>query len=968
MNKCFLTNTRNALLIAAWAAAAWTAAAQSATTLPFGVKIETYRSKEVGEIVFAVMLDQPFLAEEFEKSNFLRLTPLDPRAYLTYPKETRFEQKHATFYGRMRGEGVARVRVTYENVTENPDGSRRVSEQHGDLEISIPAEPGGPAAIFTEWARQQNLHFCHLLEAYPNDSFLQYALLQSKQRYGVTPPPLPSPASESKQVESSLYSFFSGSLAIQESLQRQSFGARGDAPQETHISSLTSPVVRTTDYAALLEKRKAAGGPPPERIELARAIPGDQYMLHVRSFDAARELFDLGDDWGGSLLRLMSVTARDDRLQDRFETQLIAPRSGVSQLFAENAVSEMALSGSDTALRDGSDLTIVFRVKRPDLFDAASATWLEAARAADPRIELREFNYRGKQIAARYTPDRRISSFVVRHDDLAVFSNSHVTIRRVVNTLLGSAGALYDEPDYAYVAGLLPPGEVAYFYASEAFLRRSISPQSKISEKRRRQCFNNLVMLNNASLLFRMENGRSPASLSELGAGRFIDAERLTCPHGGSYAFDADADTAACSLHNRLPLLTPNAELSVLKVSAVEREEYERYRDRCQAAWGDAFNPVAVRIRTQPSVRLEFCVLPMGPESLYEAFRSATDTRIAHAAPPPAASTTLLTLTAAPGRPRIGALLRDLPGIADVLAADPTLTDLNWIGDNVSVHLCDNDTIVEVDPTCLRTLSFFREIDVFDQSLAAGVVLATSLPAYATIELADADKAQRFLELLSSRLFLEHKSVYGFETRFDAYRLPDYQGFANYVVSYQFYALKLRLHVALTGDRLVAATTPKALRDVIDAVAARETAGQAAPPGGEAAHIRADISLAAMSAFKESLRLYWAEKSRLACHANITPVRHLAALYGAPLDQIDRLSQSKYGVTFFCPEGGRYEYDQARDQVTCSVHGNRQDSRQPQVIDRDSSFFRFVDSIDRISATIAFREDHALATLDIRRR
>ena len=41
-------------------------------------------------------------------------------------------------------------------------------------------------------------------------------------------------------------------------------------------------------------------------------------------------------------------------------------------------------------------------------------------------------------------------------------------------------------------------------------IRRLVGPAAKISEKRRLQCYNNLVMLNNASLFYRMENGRSP--------------------------------------------------------------------------------------------------------------------------------------------------------------------------------------------------------------------------------------------------------------------------------------------------------------------------------------------------------------------------------------------------------------------------------------------------------------------------
>src|ERR1700693_3763881 len=72
--------------------------------LPFTHKIEVYRDKEGQVLAFSLKLEQPFLAEEFEKSNYLRLAPLDRNAYLIYPPETRFRQKHAEFYGRLRGQ------------------------------------------------------------------------------------------------------------------------------------------------------------------------------------------------------------------------------------------------------------------------------------------------------------------------------------------------------------------------------------------------------------------------------------------------------------------------------------------------------------------------------------------------------------------------------------------------------------------------------------------------------------------------------------------------------------------------------------------------------------------------------------------------------------------------------------------------------------------------------------------------
>src|SRR5437764_752549 len=109
------------------------AVGRGAEPLPFEHKVEVYRDADGQTIVFALRLEQPFLAEEFEKSNYLRLQSLDHNSYLIYPAETRFHQKHAEFFGRLRAKGSAKLRLSYETVTENLDGSRKVDVRQGDV-------------------------------------------------------------------------------------------------------------------------------------------------------------------------------------------------------------------------------------------------------------------------------------------------------------------------------------------------------------------------------------------------------------------------------------------------------------------------------------------------------------------------------------------------------------------------------------------------------------------------------------------------------------------------------------------------------------------------------------------------------------------------------------------------------------------------------------------------------------------
>jgi hypothetical protein len=547
-----------------------------------------------------------------------------------------------------------------------------------------------------------------------------------------------------------------------------------------------------------------------------------------------------------------------------------------------------------------------------------------------------------------------------------LYSNSHRGIRALLDAATGKAPRLSDAPDYRYFTILLPPAAEAntgYFFASEAFLRRLLSPAEKISEERRLLCFNNLVMLNHGALLYRLEQGKAPPSLTDLYEGKFVDPSRVVCPHGGVYSWDTRQETCTCSLHNRLKYLTPNAELKVLKVSKNERDGYERYRKQFLSQWQSASTPIAARLSVGPRVRVELCVPPWTNHPLYQELRPWVGDTPQALGGGGIAKSAFLSVAAARGSRAVGEFLRTVPGINEALKADPTLTDLSWLGSRLAVHFCDSDKVLEFDPTQLRDQEVFGfKVSALQQALAGAVLLAAQVPSYVSVEVDDADKAARLLELLVQKLPLQKESYLNFPATFDAYRLPDYKKHRHYVLTFQVQVLKMRLHTALVGNRLVAATKEDILKEVIDAAQT--------PPGAAASrdHLFLRLNVRALNRFQENLRLSWSEKARRACHRNTISLYNLIKLYDVPIAEAPRLAEAIYGVRYFCPDHGTYEYDGRRDQVVCTVHGNRQDARQLLAPDRKSSFDEFLDSLDELTARVRFQEDGTYATLEIVRR
>ena len=275
------------------------------------------------------------------------------------------------------------------------------------------------------------------------------------------------------------------------------------------------------------------------------------------------------------------------------------------------------------------------------------------------------------------------------------------------------------------------------------------------------------------------------------------------------------------------------------------------------------------------------------------------------------------------------------------------------------MHFCDAHTVLEVDPTRLRNLHLPIPLGLTHQAGIAAGLFAAAAPVYVAIDIEDEDKADRFLSMLSSRIFLHQQNLGEIGSAIDAYQLPAYKNHQIFVVSYRVYAARVRFYVSVVGDQLVAATEPYVLNQVIDAAAEnpapREVSGQWAMR----------LNTTAMKKLKDDIRIYWEERSRRASHHNIMPIYTLIHLYGAELEEVDRISDAKYGVTYFCPDG-EYQFDADRDRVYSTAYGNREEARQQVANPAQSSFERTFNRLKDVMFSVEMKENCVRGELEIR--
>ena len=512
------------------------------------------------------------------------------------------------------------------------------------------AVPNTPAKTSLAWTAEEA---ARQLTLNPDDAYLQYVALQLARNEGKT-----------KQVagtirgfdrrrrrgperSADLFALFNGALAVQESLQLDTMLAdtrAGDeriadkSRQTIKIADLAGPTVKSHPWGKMLAAQSVARRTL-EVSKLAKCVPEDQYFVRFGSVNKLLEAVEGGDLWGAHLFSQATRSARTHRTTARLKTQLAVQTDPLTRPFYDMVVDEMAVTGSDLYFRIGSDVTLLFRIKQPEVFRMRMDGFLTAAE--ESRSDATRTT--GKVLDVEYvhvgTPDRELSVFsAYPRPDLHVRSNSRAALERVLETIAGRAQngpkntpPLGESTEFKYIRTLMPLGaeeEHGFIYLSDPFIRRVVGPELKLTNARRLLCYNHLRMIGHAAMLYRTQVGRPAASLDELAqrncAPGLFGEGNLQCPCGGEYQLSDDGTTGVCSHHGHARYLVPCREIPLTRVTKEEAARYKQFLDRYNSYWRTFFDPIAIRVQLTPKqYRAETIILPLIDNSIYSSMAMA---------------------------------------------------------------------------------------------------------------------------------------------------------------------------------------------------------------------------------------------------------------------------------------------------------------------------------------------------------
>jgi hypothetical protein len=741
---------------------------------------------------------------------------------------------------------------------------------------------------------------------------------------------------------------------------------------------------------------------------LARAVPEDYYYAEFRSFDKLLQVLDSGELWAAYIAVQTQFDAREPKVGERLRRQLALEMDPALRPFFEKAVAEVAVTGSDPFVRDGSDVTVLFHLKQPAAFRARLDGFVANTIKRRPDARRTTGSYMGVPYARVATPDRALD--VIAADptpDLHVRSNSEVAFRRVLEAVRGQAldgravRRLGDTAEFAYIRTLFLPGakeEDGLIYFSDPFIRRLSGPRIRLTERRRLLCGNHLHMIGHAALLYRTQLGKAARSVEELviagcSPGRFGEGS-LRCPDGGTYSLTADGTAGVCSCHGAANFLTPCCEIHLHQVTGEEADIYRAFLADYFQYWKTYFDPIALRVMVTPQrYRLETIVLPLIDNSIYTGLAKALRRRPESLDALPIPLGSIFSIAFQLPKDQLLRLIEDSQedeasgkqfGFSKEEAENMKRHCLDFLrqglGDYAGLHVYDAAPLIDLKVPEFLAMFVGYAGWAGDATDWAALVLQCGAaigflysPVYVAFPVNDTALVDQLLEDVDKVLAIlartGEKRGQWLAEQPDFYRLAK-QNRVIRSAGIRLGPVKVRVFWERIDNGLYVATK-RFILDDIWAVRAK-----AAPDATTIGHALVRVRPANWNKFLPERRLGWAENNREACLRNLGPLASVTRAFndcrvgkktasGRRLD-IQRQAEQLYGVHFLCPDGGHYELCPDEKSWICDIHGTALAPRQPPEPDGRADLGKLLNGFAGLTATLTFMDDglHAVVTID----
>jgi hypothetical protein len=766
-----------------------------------------------------------------------------------------------------------------------------------------------------------------------------------------------------------------GATAIQEALQQKRplfIQAAKDKPS-VPIASLKGPVLAHHPWKVMLQRTGAAPAEP-----LASNTPAEFYFVRAIDLPSLFRLFDQVDAWGSPAANVLDGVAEERALAARYETQLALKRGPLTRALGPAVIGEVAVVGSDPYVKEGSDVTVLLRVKNRPLLELALTTTQAELEGDHGKLSHETRQHGGVDVVVARSSDGAVMQQRASIGDLEVVSNSAAAIDVVLDTCKGQHPRLADELDFQFMLARDAKTRADVLtYMGDRFVGEVVGPKQKVLEARRQIAMSELMTPGFAALLYGWMQGKSPVRGEDLFAASLLGKDELK--HANGDLIEWHPGVAARSRWGTVASMTPLIDLPAPnRVTAGERAGYERFARAYQESWSAYIDPIALRIAFDTSGKGTTTTVDVRELPLIRAtrYREIVDfVGAAHFAPPgPPDGMRVVAGVGADASPR-----RELEHAIGALSSRHAVT-FDWIGEWASIGLADRSTL----PSALQRLAE-KDLPQAPRSSeyppGSELEAITTLPLY--LEIAVKSTAQAAIALAALRLVANETipkmfewGEFGIRRDVPMVRIALKKELASGVVEA---SADVNIFYALTGGAIIFTMHDWLLRRLID-----EQLDGRAPSGvtrnsSEGAQLSFGVGTEPGKGLWTALA-WLLEQQMIEAGANASRRAAEALLFGAPEMARDRaalraLALAYFGASPLTPDG--QSYTEAKEGVRDPARGTSYAPIWPAVPVEGSPVAKLLGSLSGLRTQLAFDDEgrdgglamvslHARAAFDLR--
>ena len=314
---------------------------------------------------------------------------------------------------------------------------------------------GGYTGAAKKWGRE---------DSYPGQ-VENYLISMLSRRLDLRPPVINRGWSTTEQLDSVLGTLL-GSESVRIAMQKDRLLSSG-ANSEPAVEAMPKPVeIRPIEYP---EVRGAVKIEP-----IAMRVPEECLYIRFGTYANFQWIRDAMHAAGTDTRNIISMRGLAYDTNERMQKQLALRETAVGKLFAGTVISDVAIIGTDTFMREGASTGILFEARNSALLGREFNSQRAATMKDDPTIREEKVKIAGHEVSFLSRPDNRVRSYYAVDGSYHLITTSRYIVERFFDAGAGRR-ALGGSKEYRYARSIMPLAreDTVFIYLSDAFFSQS---------------------------------------------------------------------------------------------------------------------------------------------------------------------------------------------------------------------------------------------------------------------------------------------------------------------------------------------------------------------------------------------------------------------------------------------------------------------------------------------------------------